>query len=246
MNNKPPTLQQALVVLCSRAWDKAIADRLARSLNRHVEVISSPEQLKPETIAEINPQWIFVPHWSHLIPQSIWGRWQTVIFHMTDLPYGRGGSPLQNLIQRGHSSTMLSALRCCEGLDTGDIYLKQPLDLHGSAEEIFLRANELIEEMIERIVHEEPNPIPQKGKPVIFTRRNPAQSSLSLCQEGALNAWYDHIRMLDAEGYPHAFLELHGMRLEFRRVSQRSDGLYADVKIIPTPPIQPSDQDTAS
>ena len=39
--------------------------------------------------------------------------------------------------------------------------------------------------------------------------------------------------MLDAEGYPHAFLETHGMRLELRRVSQRSDGLYADVKITP-------------
>ena len=39
--------------------------------------------------------------------------------------------------------------------------------------------------------------------------------------------------MLDAEGYPHAFLEINGMRLEFRRVSQRSDGLYADVKIFP-------------
>ena len=49
---------------------------------------------------------------------------------------------------------------------------------------------------------------------------------------GALTDWYDQIRMLDAEGYPHAFLEVNGMRLEFRRVSQRSDGLYADVKIV--------------
>jgi hypothetical protein len=56
-----------------------------------------------------------VPHWSHLIPESIWGPCPTVIFHMTDLPYGRGGSPLQNLIQRGHSSTMLTALRCGSG-----------------------------------------------------------------------------------------------------------------------------------
>ena len=44
--------------------------------------------------------------------------------------------------------------------------------------------------------------------------------------------------MLDAEGYPHAFLDAHGMRLEFRRVSQRSDGLHADVRIIPITPQQ--------
>ncbi len=246
MNDKSPNHQEALLVLSSRPWNEEIANRLASSLNRHVEVIASPECLKPESVAEINPEWIFVPHWSHLIPQSIWGNWRTVIFHMTDLPYGRGGSPLQNLIQRGHSSTMLTALRCCAGLDTGDIYLKQSLDLHGSAEEIFLRADELIEKMIKRIVHEELKAMPQHGEPVQFNRRTPAESNLSLCQEGALTAWYDHIRMLDAEGYPHAFLELHGMRLEFRRVSQRSDGLYADVKIIATPPIQTSIQDTAS
>ena len=246
MTYKSPTHQQALVVLSSRPWNKGIADRLAQSLDRHVEIISSPEQLNPETIARIDPQWIFVPHWSHLIPQSIWGSWRTVIFHMTDLPYGRGGSPLQNLIKRGHSSTMLTALRCCEGLDTGDIYFKQQLDLHGSAEEIFLRADELIEEMIELIVREELKAIPQQGEPVMFTRRTPDQSNLSLCKEGALSAWYDHIRMLDAEGYPHAFLELHGMRLEFRRVSQRSDGLYADVKIVAMPPSQTINQDIPS
>ena len=40
--------------------------------------------------------------------------------------------------------------------------------------------------------------------------------------------------MLDAEGYPHAFVEAHGMRLEFRRVTRRSDGLYADVEISPS------------
>jgi methionyl-tRNA formyltransferase len=52
--------------------------------------------------------------------------------------------------------------------------------------------------------------------------------------------------MLDAEGYPHAFLEVHGMRLEFRRVSQRSDGLHADVRIVPMPSYQSVSQDIPS
>ena len=45
---------------------------------------------------------------------------------MTDLPYGRGGSPLQNLIKKNHKSTMLSAIECQDNLDSGDIYLKNP------------------------------------------------------------------------------------------------------------------------
>ena len=99
----------------------------------------------------------------------------------------------------------------------------------------------LIEQMIERIVREEPVPMPQQGEPVLFSRRSPAQSNLASCPEGDLSAWYDQIRMLDAEGYPHAFLEIHGMRLELRRVSRRNDGLHADVRIIPIALSSPPD-----
>ena len=53
---------------------------------------------------------------------------------MTDLPFGRGGSPLENLILRGHTSTVISAIKCAPELDSGDIYLQKPLSLYGSAE----------------------------------------------------------------------------------------------------------------
>jgi len=86
--------------------------------------------------------------------------------------------------------------------------------------------------MIEKIVLERPEPHPQQGEPVLFSRRKPAQSNLAFYPPGDISAWFDQIRMLDAEGYPHAFLELQGMRLEFRRVTYRSDGLHADVKIV--------------
>ena len=141
---------------------------------------------------------------------------------------------------------MLTALRCGADLDAGDVYLKQPLSLYGSAEEIFLRTDCLIERMIEQIVREEPTATPQEGEPVMFSRRTPAQSNLATCPEGDLSAWYDQIRMLDAEGYPHAFLEIHGMRLELRRVCQRSDGLHADVRIIPIGPPPPMAKDAGA
>ena len=229
----PSSQQGSLLLLSSRPWNRSLSDRLAKRLGRRVEMITSPSQLNPDTIEKIDPQWIFVPHWSHWIPESIWSKWPTVIFHMTDLPYGRGGSPLQNLIQRGHDTTMISALRCGAGLDTGDVYLKLPLSLYGSAEEIFLRSDQQIELMIESIVLNEPIAVPQEGDALMFNRRTPDQSDLTSCSDGDISEWYDLIRMLDAEGYPHAYIESNGMRLEFRRVSQRSDGLHADVRIVP-------------
>ena len=154
---------------------------------------------------------------------------------MTGLPYGRVGNPFQNLIQRGHISTMISALRCGTGLDTGDVYLKQPLSLVGSAEEIFLRADEVIEVMLECIVREKPIAMPQEVELVLFSRRTPDQSDLSNCYSGDIHSWHNRVRMFDAEGYPHVYLDFNGMRLEFRRVPQRSDGLHADVRIAPIP-----------
>jgi methionyl-tRNA formyltransferase len=231
-----------LLLLSSRPWNAGLAERLSASLARPVHTITKSAELQLEAVEALDPQCIFVPHWSHVIPEVIWSRWPTVIFHMTDLPYGRGGSPLQNLIQRGHRSTMLTALRCSADLDAGPIYCKEPLSLQGSAEEIYLQADVLIEEMIARIAREQPEPWPQQGEPILFSRRKPGQSNLASCPPGDLLACYDQIRMLDAEGYPHAFLEAHGLRFEFRRVTRRSDGLHADVRITSLTSIQPPPQ----
>ena len=150
---------------------------------------------------------------------------------MTDLPYGRGGSPLQNLIKLKHENTILSAIECTEIIDGGDIYLKKPLNLNGSAEEVFLRSNELMEKMIYEIIKNKPKVKPQKGEIINFRRREPIESDLSTCKNGNIQEWYDQIRMLDAEGYPFAYIEINGLRLEFRRVNKRSNGLLADVYI---------------
>ena len=42
---------------------------------------------------------------------------------------------------------------------------------------------------------------------------------------------YDMIRMLEADGYPKAFVQVGKYKLEFKRASQTLDGVYADVKI---------------
>jgi len=149
---------------------------------------------------------------------------------MTDLPYGRGGSPLQNLIVQGHTETVVSAIQCVKELDAGPVYLKKPLSLLGSAEEIYIRANKLIEEMIVEILREQPQPSVQVGEVINFQRRKPEQGDWSNVE--SLEQVFDHIRMLDAEGYPPAFVKVGAFRLEFKRASLRTNCVHADVKII--------------
>ncbi|MCP4442905.1 MAG: methionyl-tRNA formyltransferase [Aureispira sp.] len=193
-------------------------------------VINKKGELTAELLEREQPSHIFFLHWSYIIPKKIWSSYNCIVFHMTDLPYGRGGSPLQNLIVRGVENTKVSALRVNEGLDTGDIFLKKDLNLNGTAEEIFLRTGGVIKEMIDEILEKNLEPIPQTGEPILFKRRKAKDGDISQLED--LEQVFDYIRMLDAEGYPKAFLETEHFRLEFSRASLKKDNILADVRII--------------
>ena len=212
-----------------QVWHQGLAGKLSERLGMPFATINRKEDLTAEHLVAMGAEMVFFPHWSHVIPASVHGAVPCVIFHMTDLPYGRGGSPLQNLIIRGHQSTMVSALKCEAGLDTGPIYLKRPLSLLGTAQEILLRVTDIIETMIVEIVRQHPEPQPQVGEPTIFKRRTPAEGDLSDASD--LDTFYDRVRMLDGDGYPPAFLTIGNFRLEFTRASRRVDEILADVRV---------------
>ena len=153
-----------------------------------------------------------------------------VCFHETDLPYGRGGSPLQNLITCGHKETFVTALKMSKELDAGPIYLKKPLSLEGLAEEIFVRTANIVAEMIKIIITENPKPKEQVGESTLFKRRTPSQSKMPT-EKNTLVDIFDHIRMLDAESYPKAFLESDGFRYEISRPALKTCEILADVRI---------------
>jgi methionyl-tRNA formyltransferase len=187
------------------------------------------EQLTSEALERIDPGYVFFPHWSWKIPAEIHDRFDCVIFHMTDVPFGRGGSPLQNLIVRGYRDTMLSAIKCVEALDAGPVYLKRPLSLDGNAEAILRRASGLMEEMIVEILERSPTPVPQEGNVVEFRRRKRADGDLAPLAEP--EKVYDYIRMLDADGYPPAFLRSGRLLLEFREARLDGDAVEAKVTV---------------
>ena len=196
--------------------------------NNDIQIITSKGELTSGRLG--GSEYVFFPHWSYLIPEDIFARFNCIVFHMTDLPYGRGGSPLQNLIARGHSSTKISAIRVTGELDGGDVYMKRELSLYGGAEEIYMRASKLVfADMIPFILDNRPEPVPQTGSAVVFERRKPTDSELST--EMSIERIFDHIRMLDADGYPPAYVRFGGYVMEFARPKLTSGGIAADVKI---------------
>ena len=220
-----------ILIVSEKSWNKELVSYLQSTMPQYAfYLISQKEDFTVERIGSISPVKIFIPHWSYIIPSAIFERYECIVFHMTDLPYGRGGSPLQNLIVRGLTATKLSALRVEVGLDTGPVYLKMDLSLSGTAEEIFVRVNKLVGKMIVEIIQNNLQPVPQEGDPVVFKRRKPEQSDMSGLEK--LEEIFDYIHMLDADGYPHAYIEKGEFRYEFTRASIKADGsIVADVKI---------------
>ena len=89
-------------------------------------------------------------YWSYIIKPEIYGRFPCIVFHMTDLPFGRSGSPLQNLIIRGIKQIKISVIRVTKILDEGLVYIEK-----------------------------EPEAMEQEGEVTVFQRRKPEQSELT-------------------------------------------------------------------
>ena len=150
---------------------------------------------------------------------------------MTDLPYGRGGSPLQNLILRGKKFTKISAFKMSDKIDGGPVYLKRKLKLDGTALEIFIRAAKIAFLMIMDINNKRLDPKPQKPSKIYFKRLTKKDNLLNLKKIKNLNELYDRIRMVDAPEYPNAYIENKKFIFTFSKAKKTKKDLYSSVKI---------------
>lgn len=218
------------IVAALRPWNiKIFHEKISKYPGNWI-LVTSKEGLTMELIERFKPKYIFFPHWSYRVPPEILNATECICFHETPLPYGRGGSPIQNMIMRGHRESVVSAIKMVEELDAGPIYLQKPISLEGLAEEIFIRISKIVADMIYEIVSQDITPRAQEGKVESFRRRSPAQSEVGT-EISSLATLFDFIRMLDAEGYPRAFIRYGKFRLEFSRPALRYNHIEADVKI---------------
>ncbi len=216
------------IIASSREWNKPFYEELVNSSYGIWHWVNSPLELK-SLLEIIKPRYIFFYHWNWIVPKNVWMENECVCFHMTDLPYGRGGSPLQNLILAGHKQSKLTALKMDDDIDAGPIYTKRILSLEGTAKEIYIRAGRLSTDIVQWMISNYPEPLPQEGEIVKFKRRTPNESKLPT--NGSLLNIFDFIRMLDADGYPFAFVEHGNYKIYFRNAQLDNDSLSAIVEI---------------
>lgn len=175
---------------------------------------------------------IFFLHWNYIIPKRIYQTYQCINLHTSNLPDGKGGSPIQNQIMNEIRFTYVNALRMSDkGLDAGPIYNRQAISLQGSLFDIwntivdasFYLISEIIDQCLESVEQIE------SDENIIYKRRS--NNQIPFLDECSLEKVYDFIRMLDADDYPEPYLEIGNYKLSFNRAKFDGDSILADVKI---------------
>ena len=215
------------IAICnSKKWFN-LSDEIL--LNHEILNIEHKPALSAETLATFDPDVVFFPHWNWLVDESIFSRFRCIVFHTAPLPYGRGGSPIQNLIIRGHKTSPVCALMMSDGIDNGPIYDKEIISLDGSLSEIFQRLNVAVNDLIKRLVVKLPEPTEQFGEIVTFKRLGDQDNKIAL--DTTIDKIYDIIRMLDDASYPSAYISLENVLLEFSEITKVDEKLYCNVCI---------------
>ncbi|MCK4264787.1 hypothetical protein KAW80_00340 [Candidatus Babeliales bacterium] len=218
-----------IVIATIKSWNIALAQEFKEQYKNdyNVFIITDKSELTYDLLGEIKPVYVFFPHWSWIISSDICENFECIVFHPTDLPYGRGGSPIQNLIVNKQYETKVSVIKADKGIDSGLIYFKEPFYLGtGNVEELLkMYARTIFYKLIPKFLAEKPIPIEQSGEVVKFVRRKPSESRISEERLINLNDFYDHIRMLDGEGYPKAFIQLGNFKILFSGVHKSSGEL---------------------
>ena len=215
-----------LLICSSRNWFKLNGEI---SKTNTVKFITLEEDLTLDSVDQFKPDYILFPHWNWIVKKDIHENYNCVVFHTAPLPYGRGGSPIQNLIMEGFQTSPICAIKMTDELDAGPIYSSSNVSLEGNLNSIFLRINDAVNELIVKIISENPEPMAQVGEPHIFKRLTHSDNEIAAGLD--LEKLYDHIRMVDHHDYPHAFIMYGDMKIEFSNASLDGDSIEARCQI---------------
>ena len=206
------------LVCSSRNWFKLSEEISGKNV---VKFIMRKEELTIETVDNFKPDYIFFPHWNWIVKKEIHEKYECVVFHTAPLPYGRGGSPIQNLIMEGIKASPVCAIKMTSKLDAGPIYASSNISLAGDLNSIFSRINDAVNELIAKILSEILTPIDQVSEPHIFKKLTQGDNEITAGLK--LEEIYDRIRMVDHPDYLSAFIMYGNIKNELSNALKDGD-----------------------
>jgi methionyl-tRNA formyltransferase len=138
-----------------------------------------------------------------------------LVVHESDLPKGRGWSPLTWQIRDGADHIPVTLIEAAEAVDSGPVYAQRWIAFEGHEliDELRAAQAEATHALCRAFVDHYPNSTAQgreqTGEATYYPRRRPADSELD--SERSLAAQFNQLRVADNDRYP-AFFEWRGQR----------------------------------
>ena len=129
-------MKKKIIIACSKQWFLKSEDVKRFLKKKNVILITNKNKFNERTLSKIKPDIIFFPHWSYKVNKKIVNKFNCICFHTAPLPFGRGGSPIQNLIVNFEKSPVC-AIKMIDQIDAGPIYMKRNIKLNGNLTLIF-------------------------------------------------------------------------------------------------------------
>ncbi|WP_335904147.1 methionyl-tRNA formyltransferase [Shewanella algae] len=151
---------------------------------------------------------LFILSCVKLVPDSTLGKSKNnIVIHASDLPAGKGFSPLQWQIRNGFDSIILTLFEAVKDVDAGEVYIKEKLEFEGNELLPELRkkmALKIIDMCVNFIVNfKKIKSFPQVGKETFFRRLDVSDDELDPAK--TINELMDQLRSADFEKYPPYF-----------------------------------------
>ena len=197
-------------------WNIAIVTSAGSWMQRHVErlhealaeshVVTTYHQHEDVAACDIA---IYLSY-TRIVPADVLARARSnVVVHASDLPRGRGMSPMTWQILAGARSIPVTLFEAVEALDAGPIYLQTHMSTVGN--ELLPELREALAaitvDMCREFVARFPTIIaegrPQRGESSVHQRRRPNDSRLD--PSVPLAEQFDLLRVVDNERYPAYF-----------------------------------------
>lgn len=174
----------------------------------------------------------FFFRWPVIVPKEIYESTKCITFHTSNLPEGRGGSPLQNQVMDGILQSRVNAIKMSEPVDSGDIYLSEPISLQGSATDMWLAISDVVSDMIKRLCNDTSIvAVPQETPTGSQYKRRTNNDLAQVSHDDIVNV-LRFIQMLDGPGYPGAHVDVGDFRLTLSRAKLQNDqSVLCDVVI---------------
>jgi methionyl-tRNA formyltransferase len=214
------------VVVDNDSWILPFAQRLVREISAdgdHAELVRDHAEVKAGGVA------FFLGCVKIAKAETLTRNRRNLVVHASDLPKGRGFSPMTWQILEGKNRLPVCLLEAAEGVDSGPIVERAWIEYHGHELNDELRAplGEMHIRLCRRFLGSDVPPVgvAQTGEASTYARRRADDSRLdpnaSIADQFAL------LRVVDNDRYP-AFFDLHGHRYVLRITKQDPKGAVDD------------------